>query len=284
MEIGINLEYVRKRPAGEKRTVQEAARLCREIDFTHLDYTGQYREADWERRAHEDRAVLDALNLPVEQSHAPYNRYGSYAPDDFLEYLDRSFRSAAILGAKYMVIHADEYIPLDHWDPKEIAEKMYELYAPYVDFAKKQGLCVAVENLFDDHARPDVEGRSRFTDRVEEVLMMIGRFHDPSVVCCWDFGHGNCAYGKKHVAEALRMAAPHVRCTHVHDNYYGKDLHLMPFLGELDWAEHMRILKETGYPGRLTYEFVYGQIPDAIFPDALSLAHQAGQKLCAMLQ
>ncbi len=282
MELGINLEYVKKNPLGAPRSTEDAARLCREAGFFLLDYSGNYRADDWEAVAHQERAALDALGMQVEQSHAPFNRYNTFAPEAFAEYLDRSFKIAAILGARYVVIHADEFKPVDRWNPGEIAEKGYELYAPYVDFARKHNMCVAVENLFEDRCFPEVEGRSRFTDRVEEVLMMLERFHDPAVCCCWDFGHGNCAYGKEHLLDAFRLAAPHIRCTHVHDNYYGKDLHLMPFLGNIDWAAHMRILAEAGYQGKLTYEFVYGQIPEELMPASLRLAHQVGEKLQAL--
>ena len=62
----------------------------------------------------------------------------------------------------------------------------------------------------------------------------------------------------------------------MHDNYYGKDLHLFPFLGELDLPACVKILKDAGYAGEFTYEFVYDRIPDEFLPDVLRLLYRMG--------
>ena len=43
-------------------------------------------------------------------------------------------------------------------------------------------------------------------------------------------------------------------CTHVHDNYYEKDLHLMPYMGKLDWSALIRALKDIDYKGVFSLE------------------------------
>lgn len=282
MELGINLTYLTKGRNGQVRALNEAASLCAGAGFRYVDYLSDFRQDGWKENALRERELLDGFNLTVEQSHAPYNRYGSYAPEDFGVYMKRAFEIALILGARYVVVHADEYRAADRWDPDEIIPAMYELYAPYVDFARKHGLCMAVENLFEDHCYPEVCGRSRFTSKVEEVVGLIERFNDSAVRCCWDFGHAQCAYGADHMLEALRQAGRYVVCTHVHDNYYGKDLHLMPFLGNADWEAHMAFLKEAGYQGKLSFEFAYGRLPDALMPSALRLVREAGLYLAAL--
>ena len=46
----------------------------------------------------------------------------------------------------------------------------------------------------------------------------------------------------------------------------GRDLHLPPFLGEIDWARQMALLKQGGYTGKLSFEMVYGVFPEALLP------------------
>ena len=51
---------------------------------------------------------------------------------------------------------------------------------------------------------------------------------------------------------------------------------LFPFLGELDLPACVKILKDTGYAGEFTYEFVYDRIPDKFLPDVLRLLYRMG--------
>ena len=138
---------------------------------------------------------------------------------------------------------------------------------------------VAIENLFEDGCGNAVDGKSRFTSRVEEVIAVIERFNDPEVCCCWDFGHAACSFGHKDMLEYLKPAGKYVECTHVHDNFYGKDLHLVPFLGGVPWESHMQYLKEIGYSGNLSFELGYSGIPEHMMPDWLKHTYTVGQYL-----
>ena len=113
---------------------------------------------------------------------------------------------------------------------------------------------------------------------------MIERFNDPAVRCCWDFGHARCAFGTEGMLEAMRLVGEYLCCTHVHDNYYGKDLHLTPFLGNIDWEAHMACLGEMGYQGKLSFEMVYGRIPDALMEKWLKGVYEVGEYLNGLFE
>ena len=282
MELSINLDYLRRqRHTQTLRPLETVAAWCAQAGFRYLDYSGEYARDDWQAEAYRQREALDAAGLSVEQTHAPFNRYGSYEPALFAEYYRRAFETSRILGAKYVVVHADEYRPAGRYDEQQILSYTCDFLAPWVDFAAKNGLVVAVENLFEDKAFPEIDGKNRYTARVEELLAVIERFHTPEVGCCWDFGHARCAFGDG-MLDALRQAAPYLVCTHVHDNNHREDQHLLPFLGEIDWEAHMALLREHGYQGKLSFEFVYGRIPDALIPSCLETARRAGETLLAM--
>ncbi len=279
MKLGINLGYVIKKRGGGLRSVGEAAALCAAAGFECLDYSGVTAGEAWCEETLKAREALEEAGLFVEQSHAPFNRYDRVPKAVFEEKLRRSFEAAALLGARHVVVHADEYTPVDHWDGAEIAAAMYELYAPLVDFAAAHDMDVAFENLFEDHCFSEVDGRSRYCSQVEDILSLLTRFEGAPVSCCWDFGHAQCAYGKEHMLGALEKVAPFVTSTHVHDNYYGHDLHILPFMGEIPWEEHMALLKKSGYRGQMMFEFVYGRFPDELMPSFLALAAQTGRCL-----
>lgn len=283
MELGINPDYARKQRGNPQgRSFEAALRLCRDAGFTQLDYLSGLGD-DWETLAQQRREETDRLGLVVHQSHCPFFRYQKDGAGRFAEVAPRAVRAAAILGAQFLVVHADEYRVTDRFDEKEILNATYDYLAPIVDLAKQCGIRLAVENLFEDGSGTQVNGRSRYTSTVEEVLAVIDRFSDPAVGCCWDFGHARCTYGDQQLA-ALQQIGPHLFCTHVHDNYYGKDLHLPPFFGGIDWEAHLRYLHDSAYPGNFTYEFVYGSIPDALLPTYLDVAYRTGQYLLSLAE
>ena len=285
MELSFCLNYLlKRRGTAQPRDIAAAAALCRDAGFAYLDYSPNYTAEDWEARAHRDREILDRAGLKVEQTHAPMNRYRQYDPTLFPTYYDNLFRASEIVGAKYVVVHADEYRTTDHYDEQEIQDYAYDYLAPRVEFAEKHGMAVAIENLFEDRVPhcPQIGGKSRFTSRVGELKGLIERFNTPSVGLCWDFGHAKCAFGNEGMLDALRQVSRYLLCTHVHDNYYGRDLHLMPFLGDIDWEAHMAHLKEIGYAGKLSFELVYGSLPDPLLPIGLQTLRAVGEYMIGL--
>jgi sugar phosphate isomerase/epimerase len=279
MELGINLGYVSKQrgnPSG--RPFKEALQLCRDAGFMQLDYLSPLLGDDWESLAEQRREDIEQAGLLVHQSHCPFFRYQRDGADRFAQIAPRAVRAAAILGAQFLVVHADEYRVSDRYEQSEILNATYEYLAPIVELGKKLGVRIAIENLFEDGYGPQINGRSRYCSTVEELLALLERFNDPAVGCCWDFGHGRCSYGDEQLA-ALQQVGKHLFCTHVHDNYYGKDLHLPPFLGSIDWEAQLQYLQNSGYTGHFIYELSYGIMPDELLPSYLQFIHQCGRFL-----
>ena len=281
MELSMHLNYVMSRVFGEKLSISEAARLCRNSGFGYVDYSPDVQKDDWKECAYRDKEVLDKAGIKVEQTHAPFNRYRQYDDDKFWTYYSRLFEASSILGAKYVVVHADEYRTFDRYDEHEILDFTYEYLAPHVDYASSHGMTVAVENVFEDnnYRWPLIDGKSRFTSRIEELLSVIEKFASPNVACCWDFGHAKCAYGNEGMTGALEKVGKYVVCTHVHDNYYDKDLHVPPFLGETDWQSNMAMLKKVGYTGKLSFEPGYGSTPKELMQMYLDVFWKTGEYL-----
>ena len=281
MDLSVQLNYVMDHVLGGKISISEAARLCRNAGFEFVDYSPDFLTENWKECALRDREILDESGIKVEQTHAPFNRYKQFDESMFKTYVKRLFEASSILGARYVVVHADEYRTVDRYDEKEILDFTYDYLAPMVDFASSRGMTVAVENVFEDnnYRWPEIDGKSRFTSRVDELLSVIERFASPSVACCWDFGHAKCAFGKDNMVNALEKIGKYVVCTHVHDNYHGSDLHLPPFLGETDWKSNMAMLKKVGYKGKLSFEFAYGNVPSELMPVYLEFVWKIGEYL-----
>ena len=283
MELSFLLNYLsRQRGTKEPRSIEESAKLLRAAGFRYADYTPDFMGENHIENAKRDLEVLTSAGITVEQTHAPFNRYCTYDKMDFKRLYMNAFEVSKEIQAKYVVVHADEYRTVDRYDPEEACRQAYEFLAPFVEYAEKNSMTVAIENVFDDGKWPMFDGKSRFTSRTGELIEIIERFGTPFVRCCWDFGHAKCAFGTDGMLDALKQVSRYLVCTHVHDNYYGKDLHLLPFLGDIDWEAHMSYLREIGYEGKFSFEFAYGSIPDALLPLMLRTTHEVGDYLLSL--
>ena len=272
--VGINPGYLLMKHSNQQpKDLGRAIELCRNAGFSRFDYLSDVVRDDWRECALRERELFDRSGCLVHQSHCPFFHYDPEGVEKFLRYALRAVEAAAMLGADYLVVHADEYRVTDCYDPDAIRDWTCELLEPVVEAAQKHRIVLALENLFEDHCGPQVDGRTRYTGTVDELLAVLEYFDSPTVRCCWDFGHAQCSDAAAQ-PRALAKCGKYVVCTHVHDNYYGRDLHLPPYFGEVDWTEQMKMLRDFHYNGSLMLELVYGNIPEPLLPDYLAFTHK----------
>lgn len=146
-------------------------------------------------------------------------------------------------------------------------------FAPIVENAAEKGIYVAFENVFEDNFNQN----PRYSSKIEDLINLIDKFNSENVCCCWDFGHGAVQLGENCV-EGIKELGNRIQCTHVHDNYYYSDSHLVPFLGQLDWSKNMSAMKNTKC-NVLSFELVYGGIPESVVPAHANMMATIGKTL-----
>jgi len=135
--------------------------------------------------AKELRAFLDEIGMECNQAHAPFTvGYGSRFDESDRGYvmLLRSMESAAILGAKSIIVHANE-VPKD----VDLEEHNIAFYRTLIPYCEKYGICVAVENLFNTDRETGV-----ITPRIGspgELNRIVAALDSPYIVACVDVGH-----------------------------------------------------------------------------------------------
>ncbi len=280
MKQGINIGYVQlKRNSEEKRSLQEALFLCKNAGFLDFDFLSAWNCDDYLEVARQARELFDANGCSVHQSHCPFFRYKEDGISLFKQAAPRAVEIAGILGAKYFVLHADEWPEkVFGYDCSLAAQKNYEIMAPIVELCAKHNVFPAFENLFDDTCRKDDNGRDRFSAKSEDLLQLLERFGKENVGICLDTGHAYVSY-KENVLDLVECLAPYVVCTHIHDNKSSSDLHQPAFAGTLPLENVFALLRQNGYKGNLTWEMVYGRYPDELLPDFLALLHKSGEYL-----
>jgi sugar phosphate isomerase/epimerase len=71
---------------------------------------------------------------------------------------------------------------------------------------------------------------------------------------CFDTGHAHMAGG---VQPAFRMLRDRIAVMHIHDNHGEKDEHLLPYEGEIDWAQAIPDFRSAGGHFPILFELNY---------------------------
>ena len=144
MDFGINIGYVSNMVGMEK-----AAELIAKTGFTCVDYTPPVKHDNWKEIFESDMEIMKKYGLRVEQTHGPFNRYGSYG-ETHAQAIERVYEATVLSGAKFMVIHGDEYPENAVFDEKTALQYNHDMYLPYVRRAEKDGVKLAFETVFED--------------------------------------------------------------------------------------------------------------------------------------
>ncbi|MCC7031681.1 MAG: sugar phosphate isomerase/epimerase [Acidobacteria bacterium] len=98
----------------------------------------------------------------------------------------------------------------------------------------------------------------------------------PGAGICLDVGHANMTGD---VMEAVETCSGHIVTTHLHDNGGGRDEHLVPGQGAIDWEGVLMAFQKVGYDGAWIFELA----PAADAPAVLRRAARARETLERLL-
>ena len=173
------------------------------------------------------------------------------AAEELEELIRRSIIASAELGVEWTVTHPGTVYSAGP-DVSVSKEKNLEYYSRHVATARENGIGICLENDFE--YRPRQPMQRIYCASIYELVDLVDAFGDPEHVgVCYDFGHANLG-GHDFHRQNLNIIGSRLHAIHVQDNHGVADEHLMPFHGNIDWAEAMAGLADIGYDGDLTYE------------------------------
>ena len=245
---------------GRKNGFDFCVELCARAGYKYLDInlceamnpSSRMRGDDWENYVKDIAGLGSRWGVEFTQSHLPY--YDIFAENDqskikqMEELIRRCIIASGELGVKWAVTHPGTVYSAGP-DMSVSLEKNIEYYSVHLETAKKAGTGIALENDFE-YLGP--HNQRIFCANVYELCRLTDAFNDDSAGICYDFGHANLCGGFHR--ENLRIIGNRLKATHIQDNHFKDDDHLMPFFGKTNWADAMAGLAEIGYTGDLTYE------------------------------
>ncbi len=232
-KLGIIAECLRDVPA------EKALPLIKNAGFACY-FTGAYEY----EAVRSIKAVGDRLGLSLEFLHAPFADINSmWLPGDgYLHIYGKlmaAIDTAAACGVPSVIIHISS-----GWRPPEINDAGLARFDALVEHAAETGVKLAFENL------RKIGNLSYFADRYADAA---------AVGFCYDAGHEHC-YSK--YIRWMQVFRERAVATHIHDNFgrgdtedaSSPDLHMLPFDGDIDYAQMMRDLDTYHYDGVLMLE------------------------------
>jgi len=198
--------------------------------------------ASWRIDPHEMRAALDDVGMTCVGHTAFYlpfaSPFESIRKAAVAEAID-CLEAFAVLGAKYMNLHPDRFIPMHSrkfWVERNLVS-LHELH----DASKQLGVALMIENL---------PGCFNTVKELAELLDEV-----PDLGLHLDIGHSNLQVPYNTADELIARWPRRIYHVHLHDNTGGHaDLHLPLGAGTIDIQRHLRALKKSGYDGTITLE------------------------------
>jgi sugar phosphate isomerase/epimerase len=138
-----------------------------------------------------------------------------------MDEIKRAIEVAELLPFRYLVLHLG--VPDEAYDLRKFDAAFTSLEHLSI-FAKERGAEVLLENIPSELSTP------------ERILAFL-QYTRLDLKVCFDIGHAHMTGG---VQSAFRALHEHIAAIHVHDNHGDEDEHLLPFEGEIDWAQTVR--------------------------------------------
>ena len=155
-----------------------------------------------------------------------------------------------------MVFHPQMPYGWGEEEEPELAKKLtIDLMADLLPVCEKYGVTICLENM------PFRKHRISTMDRIVEVLDIL---HHPLAGICFDTGHS--LVFDHDLGDMVRLAAPYLKCLHVHDNDGTRDAHRIPFHhseSKGNWDNFVTALAEVDYRGVMSLECM-GDISDVL--------------------
>ncbi len=287
MRLGTMTSLFRDQRGSDKHiSYIESMTRCRQAGFTVLDFNmcalprkkTELHGEDWRNQV--DLILTHAQKLGVEfsQAHSPYRvgREGGFKSQEEKDFFNkmalRAIEICSLLGVKWTVLHPVTAVGALEYRLEENIAFNQQTFEKEIDLALKLNVGVAFENMRDQ------EGRRRFGTTAQELEGLMDAYNHPLVGICWDVGHAHRMHDDQ--VSAIMHLGKRIKALHIDDNYAQQDLHMMPFLGDIQWEQVMKALYQSGYEGDFIYEIRLNEnMPDALKDISAKYCYQVGEYL-----
>ncbi len=235
--------------------LKEAGFRYADISFFERYASGsRYFTTDNAVLADEYKRVLENVGITPVQSHEPRgNMLGNDGGAYYFKKTTRAIDLAGRIGIPSITLHTGvEASPLTR---EEFMEKSAEGFKKHIPLAEKYGIRLLIENT-------SFVADGIHIAAADDLLELLDRIGHPLFGVCWDTGHANMC--KLNQYNEIKKLGDRLMGLHVHDNYAvrrvvgpnpaERDLHQIPYWGEVNFDAVITALLEIGYQGYFNLE------------------------------
>ena len=237
--------------------LEKAMEMFAEAGYPALDISLFNRNeppfvGDFREYAEKIRSKADALGIKFIQAHAPfYWKYEVYV-NEIIPLLPKAVEFCSLIGVRDIVVH-----PIQngryYGKEKEIFDLNVEFYKSLAPTARKFGVRIGIENMWQNHPVNRHICDDILADP-HELARMYDVLNDPEVFTVnLDLGH--VALCGREPDDAIRIIGKErLGALHVHDVDYCSDMHTLPGTSKLKWEKICQALADVDYCGSFNLE------------------------------
>lgn len=263
--------------------------LCARAGYRRLDFgfaehvlvSEAFQSGDWKEELLEYKRYAGERGLLFVQAHATILDFCN--PGDDFEWKEELFRrsivGAKLLGASWIVAHPSSKVREGRIAPKTHEENV-RFFKRYAEFARETGIGIAVENMWGTAGN----GVRHYAVDPEELLRLIEAVDCENVRICWDAEHGSIE--KLDQEKVLKRLGKYIVATHISDETGINNIHILPYLGHMDWEPLLRTFAEIGYDGTFDFEIQHylPGVPMELVPSAMKFSYEVGSYMAGRLE
>jgi len=241
-EIGLSMLYCLHEPFSFllKRLTQ--------IDIKHVEIVDEGLHTLNKRRVKKLKEIAETHNLDF-VVHAPWAGINIATPSQSLRYavlkrLEKSIVNAGQLDCRLWLFHPGSKTGLSHFYPGNDWQLNLQSVRTLLQTAKREGVKVAIENTPEPYPSlmKSVDDFHRFYEDLNDNIGMV-----------LDVAHANL---NNQIQDFLKQFLKSIVHIHVSDNNGDRDMHLGIGLGNIDWKNIAKQLREKNYNNILMIESI----------------------------
>ncbi|MGL6173127.1 MAG: sugar phosphate isomerase/epimerase family protein [Cellulosilyticaceae bacterium] len=280
MNIATSTNIVFERADGSRIPLETSLEMCaeagyRELDLCFVDLTtvpSSFKEENWREYIRELGNKAEQLGVKFTQAHAPIQDFCNDQADQELawEWVCRSIEGAGILGIKWIVVHPSTRVIEGEMDQSTHQENVI-YFKKLAEYAKGFGVGIAIENMWGK-----TNGVKRYAIEAEELVKLIEDIAYDNVGACWDTEHG--AIENIDQPAAIRLLGDKLVATHISDLTSPQHVHILPYVGFVEWEAIYKAFGEIEYKGVFAFEMQHYllRMPFELMPHMLRLSCEVG--------
>ncbi len=196
--------------------------------------------------------------ITVSQTHAPFPCWEpghDVMHERMITVTEKCIALTAFMDCRYCVVHP-AYMPAaeERHSPAEEWAINREFYTALIPALKKHRVVCCLENMIHKYqgqfymgaACSDAHMAAQWIDALNEIA------GEELFGFCFDTGHAHVS--RINPQHFLTVMGKRTKVLHVHDNAGGFDQHLAPYMGNINWDQVIRGLKDAGYEGEMFFE------------------------------